>query len=54
MDLGLDGARAVVTGGSRGLGLAIARWAVELHDGTISVADTGPGCRIQVTLPAGG
>lgn len=39
--------------GGTGLGLAIARWAVELHDGTISVADTGPGCRIQVTLPAG-
>ncbi|TQS44830.1 HAMP domain-containing sensor histidine kinase [Cryptosporangium phraense] len=38
--------------GGTGLGLAIARWAVELHDGTISVADAGPGCRIQVTLPA--
>ncbi|MFB9318604.1 HAMP domain-containing sensor histidine kinase [Cryptosporangium minutisporangium] len=43
---------AIARDGGTGLGLAIARWAVELHDGTISVADTGPGCRIQVTLPA--
>ena len=45
---------AISRDGGTGLGLAIARWAVELHDGTISVADTGPGCRIQVTLPAPG
>ena len=38
--------------GGTGLGLAIARWVVDLHGGTISVADDGPGCRIQVTLPA--
>ena len=43
---------AIARDGGTGLGLAIARWAVELHDGTISVANTGPGCRIQVTLPA--
>lgn len=43
---------ATARDGGTGLGLAIARWAVELHDGTISIADTGPGCRIQVTLPA--
>jgi signal transduction histidine kinase len=42
------------TGGGTGLGLAIARWVVDLHGGTIAVADPeGPrGCRIRVTLPA--
>lgn len=38
------------TGGT-GLGLAIARWAVTLHGGTISVADSPDGCRMQVVLP---
>jgi signal transduction histidine kinase len=44
-------------GGGTGLGLAIARWVVQLHGGTIAVADTGPagpirtGCRIEVALP---
>ncbi|MEV6773660.1 HAMP domain-containing sensor histidine kinase [Nocardia sp. NPDC051030] len=37
------------TTGGTGLGLAIARWMVELHGGTIAVAD--PGSRIRVTLP---
>jgi signal transduction histidine kinase len=48
--------------GGTGLGLAIARWVVQLHRGTIAVADplvaagsgpgrTGPGCHIHVTLP---
>ncbi|WP_324193584.1 sensor histidine kinase [Nocardia otitidiscaviarum] len=36
-------------GGGTGLGLAIARWIVDLHGGTITVAD--PGSRIRITLP---
>ncbi|MFF0455743.1 HAMP domain-containing sensor histidine kinase [Nocardia africana] len=37
-------------GGGTGLGLAIARWVVDLHHGSIAVAD--PGSRIRVILPA--
>ncbi|MEU1982110.1 HAMP domain-containing sensor histidine kinase [Nocardia sp. NPDC019395] len=37
-------------GGGTGLGLAIARWVIDLHHGSIAVAD--PGSRIRVTLPA--
>jgi signal transduction histidine kinase len=44
--------------GSTGLGLAIARWVVQLHHGTIAAVDPDgqpavarPGCRIHVTLP---
>jgi signal transduction histidine kinase len=37
--------------GGTGLGLAIARWAVDLHGGSIAVADTERGCRIDVDLP---
>ncbi len=37
-------------GGGTGLGLAISRWIVDLHGGTIAVAD--PGSRIRVVLPA--
>ncbi|MFD6396213.1 ATP-binding protein [Nocardia sp. NPDC060249] len=36
-------------GGGTGLGLAIARWVIDLHGGTIAVAD--PGSRIRVVLP---
>jgi two-component system, OmpR family, sensor histidine kinase BaeS len=35
-----------------GLGLAISRWVAQLHGGSIAVADTDRGCRIEVTLPA--
>lgn len=38
------------TGGT-GLGLAIVRWVVELHGGTVHVADTPSGCTMRVTLP---
>ncbi len=35
-----------------GLGLAIARGLIEAHDGEISIANAGPGCRVLVRLPA--
>jgi signal transduction histidine kinase len=46
-----DPARSADAGGA-GLGLAIARWIVELHGGTIRAARADPtGCRIVVELP---
>lgn len=40
----------ISTGGT-GIGLAIVRWAVGLHGGTIEVADTTSGCTMRLTLP---
>jgi len=37
--------------GGAGLGLAIVRGIVEAHAGQITVANTGRGCRFEVTLP---
>jgi signal transduction histidine kinase len=46
-----DSARATSDGGA-GLGLAIAKWIVELHGGTIHVERNDPhGCRMVVTIP---
>jgi signal transduction histidine kinase len=46
-----DAARAVGDGGA-GLGLAIARWIVDLHGGDIHPEPRQPqGCRMVVTLP---
>ncbi|ROS78491.1 cell wall metabolism sensor histidine kinase WalK [Cellulomonas sp. PhB143] len=39
------------TSGGTGIGLAIVRWAVELHGGTVAVADSAHGATIRVTLP---
>ncbi|MEU6413616.1 DUF4153 domain-containing protein [Microbispora sp. NPDC046933] len=49
----LDAGRAADAGGA-GLGLAIAKEIVELHGGSISVADPAPGCRMVVALPRHG
>jgi signal transduction histidine kinase len=47
-----DTSRASADGGA-GLGLAIARWVVDLHGGDISAQARDPrGCRMVVTLPA--
>ncbi len=48
----VDKARWRGSGGA-GLGLAIAKWAVEAHGGTIGL-DTAPnqGCTFRITLPA--
>jgi signal transduction histidine kinase len=40
--------------GGTGLGLAIARWVVDLHGGSIHVAESSSGCDIRVTLPEPG
>lgn len=48
-----DAARAAADGGA-GLGLAIARWIVDLHGGDIHPERREPhGCRMVVTLPRG-
>lgn len=39
------------TDGGTGLGLGIARWATELHGGTIEVLDSEVGCHIRVAIP---
>jgi signal transduction histidine kinase len=49
-----DAARSV-EGGGAGLGLAIARWIVDLHGGSIRPEARAPrGCRMVVVLPHGG
>lgn len=37
--------------GGTGIGLAIVRWAVDLHGGTVEVADTQHGATMRITLP---
>lgn len=38
--------------GGTGIGLAIVRWAVDLHGGRVEVADSDGGATMRVTLPA--
>jgi signal transduction histidine kinase len=40
-------------GGGAGLGLAIAKWIVDMHDGQISCDPASDGCRMRVRLPRG-
>jgi two-component system phosphate regulon sensor histidine kinase PhoR len=40
-------------GGGAGLGLAIAKWAVELHGGQISVHERPGGSEFRIVLPIG-
>jgi heavy metal sensor kinase len=48
----VDMARSSAVGGV-GLGLSIAKWAVNAHEGTIAVGEKlGPGCLFRITLPA--
>lgn len=37
--------------GGTGIGLAIVRWAVDLHGGTVEVADSRQGATMRITLP---
>jgi len=39
------------TGGGSGLGLSIAKQAVQLHHGTITAENASPGLRVQITIP---
>jgi signal transduction histidine kinase len=49
---GTTGARPHVgSSGGTGIGLAIVRWAVDLHGGHVEVADTPSGATMRVTLP---
>ena len=52
-ELGWRGTPARTPGadGGAGLGLAIVRGIVEAHQGRVSVANTGNGCRFEVRLP---
>jgi signal transduction histidine kinase len=47
-----DASRSSVGGGGAGLGLAIARWIVDLHGGVIRAERRQPrGCRVVFTIP---
>ena len=46
------GGGTVGSSGGTGIGLAIVRWAVELHGGYVQVVDSERGATMRVTLPA--
>jgi signal transduction histidine kinase len=48
----VDEARDAKSGGS-GLGLSIAKQAVQLHNGTITAENASPGLRVKITIPFG-
>ncbi len=48
------GADRVRSGGGVGLGLSIARRAIELHNGSIRARNADPGLEVEMELPAGG
>jgi signal transduction histidine kinase len=50
----LDNSRARSDDDGAGLGLAIVRELLRLHNGGISLGDASPGLRVDVTLPAAG
>jgi signal transduction histidine kinase len=39
------------TGGGSGLGLSIAKRALQVHHGTISAENASPGLRVRITIP---
>jgi signal transduction histidine kinase len=39
------------TGGGSGLGLSIAKRAVQVHHGAITAENASPGLRVQITIP---
>ncbi|WP_402466595.1 HAMP domain-containing sensor histidine kinase [Isoptericola aurantiacus] len=49
---GSTSGRALAGSGGTGIGLAIVRWAVDLHGGHVEVADTDTGATMRVLLPA--
>lgn len=49
-----SGYTAELPTGGTGLGLSIVRWAVQLHGGSVYVADSQVGCVMRVTLPLAG
>ncbi|WP_418276251.1 ATP-binding protein [Isoptericola jiangsuensis] len=49
---GTTTSRGPSSSGGTGIGLAIVRWAVDLHGGHVEVADTDGGATMRVALPA--
>ena len=46
-----QGSRPGTGSGGTGLGLSIARWAAQLHSGTVRVVDDSRGANFEITLP---